>query len=289
MKVLALALLLLPFLASFLRHFGPPETGEADGPCESVSSIISRQMFEEMLKHRGDLRCPGSFYTYDAFIAAAEVFPGFGRTGTLDICRRELAAFFGQTSHETRGGWSGAPDGKYSWGYCWIEQLSPPSIYCNTTYVKYPCTAGKRYHGRGPIQLTWNFNYGRAGQYLGLDLLNDPDTVKKNATIAFMTAMWFWMTTQPPRPSCHDVITGQWIPSSNDTAAGRLPGFGVITNIVNRGECGHGYDSRAASRIGFYERYCHILGTDMGNNLDCYNQEPFGWEYVDPIPAQPML
>ncbi|PKU60268.1 Acidic 27 kDa endochitinase [Dendrobium catenatum] len=60
-------------------------------------------MFEEMLKHRGDLRCPGSFYTYEAFIAAAEAFPGFGTTGLPATCRRELAAFFGQTSHETRG------------------------------------------------------------------------------------------------------------------------------------------------------------------------------------------
>ncbi|XP_020703899.2 chitinase 3, partial [Dendrobium catenatum] len=131
-----------------------------------------------------------------------------------------------------------------------------------------------------------NFNYGRAGQYLGSDLLNDPATVQKNATVAFMTAMWFWMTTQPPRPSCHDVITGQWVPSSNDTAAGRLPGFGVITNIVNRGECGHGYDGRVAGRIGFYSRYCQILGTDTGDNLDCYNQQPFDWE--DPSPTQPI-
>ncbi|XP_020703226.1 chitinase 11-like, partial [Dendrobium catenatum] len=110
MKVLALALLFLPGLATLLRQFGPPspspsslaEKGEAEDSCGAVSSIITRPMFEEMLKHRGDLRCPGSFYTYEAFIAAAEAFPGFGTTGLPATCRRELAAFFGQTSHETR-------------------------------------------------------------------------------------------------------------------------------------------------------------------------------------------
>jgi len=69
-----------------------------------VSSIISRSMFEEMLKHRNDPACPGrGFYTYDAFIAAARAFSGFGTTGDLSTRRRELAAFFGQTSHETTG------------------------------------------------------------------------------------------------------------------------------------------------------------------------------------------
>ncbi|KAK8944655.1 hypothetical protein KSP39_PZI008435 [Platanthera zijinensis] len=276
MKVLwaLAALLFLPGSASFL---GPlPAT---DGSGEGVGSVISRPMFEEMLKHRGDRGCPGGFYTYDAFIAAAEAFPSFGNTGGLETRRRELAAFFGQTSHETRGGWKGAPDGKYSWGYCWIEQIKPPSIYCNASFVGYPCAAGKNYHGRGPIQLTWNFNYGRAGQNLSLDLLNKPETATKNATVAFMTAMWFWMTTQPPKPSCHDVIIGQWVPSIEDKEAGRIPGFGVITNIVNRGECGHGFDTRCDSRIGFYDRYCNMLGADVGENLDCYDQTPFDLEY----------
>ncbi|KAH0971003.1 hypothetical protein GBA52_023159 [Prunus armeniaca] len=37
-------------------------------------------------------------------------------------------------------------------------------------------------------------------------------------------------------------------------SAGRVPGYGVITNIINGGlECGHGQDDRVASRIGFSE------------------------------------
>jgi chitinase len=72
-------------------------------------------------------------------------------------------------------------------------------------------------------------------------------------------------------------MTGKWTPSGADTAAGRLPGYGVVTNIINGGlECGHGAsDSRVAGRIGFYKRYCDLLGVSYGDNLDCGNQSPF--------------
>ncbi|KAA3474578.1 LEAF RUST 10 DISEASE-RESISTANCE LOCUS RECEPTOR-LIKE PROTEIN KINASE-like 2.4 [Gossypium australe] len=39
--------------------------------------------------------------------------------------------------------------------------------------------------------------------------------------------------------------------------------------------CGHGPDNRVADRIGFYRRYCDILGVSYGSNLDCYNQKPY--------------
>lgn len=72
------------------------------------------------------------------------------------------------------------------------------------------------------------------------------------------------------------MLINLWRPSTADIAAGRLPGYGVISNIFNgRIECGHGYDARVADRIGFYRRYCEILGADPGDNLDCYNQRPF--------------
>jgi hypothetical protein len=73
------------------------------GAQQGVWSIITRPMFQSMLSHRGDSGCQGAFYTYDAFIEAASKFPGFGTTGDEQTRRRELAAFFGQTSHETTG------------------------------------------------------------------------------------------------------------------------------------------------------------------------------------------
>jgi predicted chitinase len=122
-----------------------------------------------------------------------------------------------------------------------------------------------------------NYNYGRCGKAIGVDLLNNPDRVATDAVISFKTAIWFWMTPQSPKPSCHDVITGRWNPSGADKSAGRNPGYGVVTNIINGGlECGKGKNPKVEDRIGFYKRYCDILGVGYGANLDCYNQRSFG-------------
>ncbi|KAK1297230.1 Basic endochitinase A [Acorus calamus] len=180
-----------------------------------VTSLVSRALFNQMFKHRNDAGCAArGFYTYDAFVAAANSFGGFARTGDTNARKREIAAFLAQTSHETTG--------------------------------------------------------------IGANLLGNPDLVATDPTISFKTAFWLWMTPQSPKPSCHDVITRRWQPSSADRAAGRLPGFSVITNIINGGlECDRGPDARVADRIGFYKRYCDILRVGYGPNLDCYNQRPY--------------
>ncbi|KAA8549802.1 hypothetical protein F0562_001486 [Nyssa sinensis] len=66
-----------------------------------ITNLITRSMFDDMLKHRNDVACPvRNFYTYDAFIAAARSFPGFATTGVDTTRKREIAAFLGHTSHE---------------------------------------------------------------------------------------------------------------------------------------------------------------------------------------------
>lgn len=226
-----------------------------------VGSIITRSLFDQMLKYRNDARCPAhGFYTYDAFLTAARSFNGFGTTGDDATRKRELAAFFGQTSHETTGGWASAPDGPYAWGYCFVQENGN----------------NDRYRGRGPIQLTHDYNYNQAGRAIGADLINNPDLVARDPVVSFKTAVWFWMTPQGNKPSSHNVIIGRWTPSDADRSAGRVPGYGVITNIINGGlECGKGQNDKVASRIGFYRRYCDMLGVSYGNNLDCYSQRPF--------------
>lgn len=69
-----------------------------------VAGIMTRSLFDQMLKYQNDGRCPSNgFYTYDAFIEAAGSFNGFGTSGDLATQKRELAAFLAQTSHETTG------------------------------------------------------------------------------------------------------------------------------------------------------------------------------------------
>ena len=69
-----------------------------------VTSLVTKALFDQMLKYRNDARCESNgFYTYDGFIAAARSFNGFGTSGDVNTRKRELAAFLAQTSHETTG------------------------------------------------------------------------------------------------------------------------------------------------------------------------------------------
>lgn len=50
---------------------------------------------------------------------------------------------------------------------------------------------GRRYKGRGPIQLTGRFNYIAAGHALGVDLVDHPERAA-DPRYAFRIAVWFW-------------------------------------------------------------------------------------------------
>lgn len=50
---------------------------------------------------------------------------------------------------------------------------------------------GAKYKGRGYIQLTGKYNYKKAGQALGLDLVKDPQLVEK-PEVAAKVAVWYW-------------------------------------------------------------------------------------------------
>nr|AAC95376.1 chitinase [Cynodon dactylon] len=248
------------------RWYGP------GGKCSSVEALVSERLYNSLFLHKDDPACPAKgFYTYSSFIQAARAFPKFAGTGDLATRKRELAAFFAQISHETTGGWATAPDGPYSWGLCYKEEIRPASNYCDATDKKWPCYPAKSYHGRGPIQLSWNFNYGPAGQALGFDGLRNPEIVANCSDTAFRTALWFWMTPRRPKPSCHEVMVGEYRPIAVDVAGNRMPGFGLVTNIVNGGlECNRTDDARVNNRIGFYRRYCQIFNVDTGPNLDAH-------------------
>lgn len=83
---------------------GPTPTPPTPPGGGDLGSIISSSMFDQMLKHRNDNACQGKgFYSYNAFINAARSFPGFGTSGDTTARKREIAAFFAQTSHETTG------------------------------------------------------------------------------------------------------------------------------------------------------------------------------------------
>lgn len=82
--------------------------GCREGPCYSsptndvsVADVVTQSFFDGIIG-QSDTGCVGrGFYTRDAFLAAAGYYPNFGRTGSADDSRREIAAFFAHVTHET--------------------------------------------------------------------------------------------------------------------------------------------------------------------------------------------
>lgn len=125
-----------------------------------------------------------------------------------------------------------------------------------------------------------NYNYGVIGEAIKIDLLNHPEYLEQNATIAFQAAMWRWMTPMKKKqPSAHDVFVGNWKPTKNDTLNKRLPGFGATMNILY-GDlvCGKGFPDDMNTIISHYQYYLDLMGVGRdysGDNLDCSEQVPF--------------
>ncbi|KMQ49593.1 chitinase, GH19 family [Chitinispirillum alkaliphilum] len=212
----------------------------------------------------------------------------FCNEGSLSVRRHELAAFLANISHETTGAANTNLD--RTWGLYWREEVAWQNGSTQLGYVDqftnpyYPPSPGQSYHGRGPIQVTHNVNYGQLSEFLYGDkniLLNNPGILvpdkPEDATVAFMSAIWFWMTPQAPKPSCHDVMVGNWVPTPDDIAKNRHTSkFGMTVNIINGGlECGRVNDDRVNSRIAYYRRYIEILGETPEEKCDCEDMVPY--------------
>ncbi|HXB92534.1 MAG TPA: chitinase [Puia sp.] len=234
--------------------------------------LLNKALYEKIFPHHHPL------YTYEAFIAAAASFPLFAADGDPSLRKRELAAFFAHIAHETSNGGPGSKGGPYAWGLYYTEEQACRDGHCkqyNTGGTgPYRPVAGKSYFGRGPLQLTYAYNYGLAGEELGLPLLAQPELVSRDGVIAFRTALWFWMRAQRPKPSCHEVISGIWRPTAGDLQLHRKPGFGMTIDIINGGlECNDPNSTSARQqreeRIGFYRYFAALLQTTIGDNCDC--------------------
>ena len=142
------------------------------------ASIVSQETYKTLFPNSNHL------YTYEGLIAATHAFPHFCNEGSAQENRREAAAFLANISHET-----GA--------LVFVDEQNPPTIYCDRSDATYPCAPEHSYHGRGPLQLSWNFNYGACGRAIGKDLLNHPELVSTTSNAAAGP-----FSTQPsgPRP-----------------------------------------------------------------------------------------
>ncbi|GLJ38802.1 hypothetical protein SUGI_0790950 [Cryptomeria japonica] len=223
--------------------------GCKEGPCTVKSSNTSSgafnvlndtktiELFNGILSGASD-NCEGKdFYTFNSFRVAANAFPGFGSTGSTEIARREVGAFLANVVFQIGD-------------FCYVNATNKSVIDCDETNTTYPCANGRRYYGRGPLQLSWNYNYGAAGTYLNLNLLNQPDLVSTNSTISFKASLWFWMNNS----DCHSaIVSGQ--------------GFIETVKGLNSAACDSPQD--VSQRVDSYKSYCQQLGVDPGTNLTC--------------------
>ena len=71
----------------------------------------------------------------------------------------------------------------------------------NWSAQAWPPNPDKQYFGRGPIQLSWNYNYGAFSNILveseynsKMFLLDNPEEVVRDGYVAFAASLWFYMT-----------------------------------------------------------------------------------------------
>jgi hypothetical protein len=250
-----------------------------------LSRYLNEKTWDALFPHRCRLDSGGrDFYSFRAFKAAAEKFPEFLSEKDAVLQKRELAAFLANIAQETSGGWAQAPGGYFAWGLYFARENAgkgSPNAYADNSKPAYPPVPGRLYYGRGPAQISWNYNYGQFSQaWFGnkQTLLDDPDRVATDPVLSFASAIWFWMTAQFPKPSCHSILSGEWVPTADDRAKGRAPGFGATVNVINGGvECGTGRDmQKTVYRYRYYRYFCAYLHVSPGENIECTDQRAFG-------------
>ena len=251
----------------------------------------------------------------------------FLNEGTLKQQAQEFIAFCAKSARETSGSWSNAPEpwivsytssqGEttdfWKGALYWVDEKGRSTADDGTSTTieyadagsKYTPVAGRSYYGRGVIQITWNYNYGPFSNWLYDNgffpelvttrnyLLTRPDYVAIYGDLSILSGIWFWMTPQGAKPSCHDVLYGavynvssstneQGLPPRNDggtidTAAGDTDDeavfayrIGAIINIVNGGkECNKAaaWHEGPMQRISYYNAYAMYF-MDQISGLD---------------------
>jgi predicted chitinase len=191
-----------------------------------------------------------AFYSYEGFAAAVHAVPGFASTGPESTRRREMAAFLAQIAHESDRLRALREYARENWDH-----------YCDRQAAG-GCAPGRQYYGRGPIQLSWNAQYRKAGQAIGVDLWSEPDLVATDPKIAWQTAVWYWMTQPGPgRMTAHEAVVGGH-------------GFGETTRSINGAlECDKPGDAAVARKVGrriaFYREAAALFDVDPGEKLAC--------------------
>ena len=252
------------------------------GNFKILDGYLSEADFNELFPHANER--PSSIsdadpnlYSYNNMkngLDLKEEFSVFMSEGDDIVKRLELAAILANWAQETTGGWDTAPGGYTSWGLCFHEEdgARSSSDHCyfdsNNKYqpTKEPEIGAPCFFGRGPIQLSWNANYGAFSEFLYEDmlvLLDNPDQILRDGALAFASGYWFWTTYRGspniPNKTCHEVMVEDG-----------SQGFGKVINIVNGGiECNKElpplsdeYGKKIRNRADHFNYFATYLGVE---------------------------
>jgi len=263
--------------------------GRAANPANTklVESIIKEKDWEFLFPQRH------SAYTYTNFLKAIAKFPAVCHPDSEATCRKVLATMFAHFTQETGGHNPSGGVPQWRQGLHYVEELGCDARDCGYstncaggewTAKAWPCgklDSGEyqHYHGRGAKQLSYNYNYGQFSAAMYGDiryLLDNPDLVR-DTWLNLASAIWFFATPQPPKPSMLGVIEGDWTPSGTDKIRGLRLGFGLTTNIINGGiECGKGSETQQARNRGeYYKEFAAYLNVQVVGDLGCGRMKPF--------------
>lgn len=176
-----------PYVRLFKLH---EESDEPDDikVMDVAQASSSGLMSSDLMTETQMLEVVGTTRFKDRVIA---LLPGINATFSqfsIDTPLRQ-AHFLGQVLHE-------------SGGFRWLKELwgptdaqrryEPPSRLAADLGNTQPGD-GKRYMGRGVIQLTGRSNYAQFSKAIGVDVVADPDLVA-SSPYAVLAAGWFWQT-----------------------------------------------------------------------------------------------
>lgn len=220
------------------QKWNAPGTGGGGGG--GGGFVVTEAQFNSMFPGRN------GFYTYSGQVTAMTSFPAFATTGSDTTKKQEAAAFLANVAHETGN-------------LVFVVEQNTANYphYCDQSQP-YGCPAGQAaYYGRGPLQLSWNFNYKAAGDALSTDLLDNPWLVEQDPAISWKTGLWYWMTgTGAAGQTSHQAMVNG-------------AGFGTTIRAINSIECNGGNPAEVQDRVNDYNRITGILGVPAGDNLFC--------------------
>jgi predicted chitinase len=150
-------------------------------------------------------------------------FSNFAAAGTDEQNKREIAAFLANVAVET----------------AYLQDTAQMANYESTDFGI----------GRGAIQLTHDFNYQAAADYLNdQSIMMDPRLVATDPQLVWKTALWFWLHYINPS-----------VAAPNNCHAAILAGdFGKTLRII-KGDCGS-----LEQRLDAYNKAISLLGTTGG-------------------------